>query len=147
MNTNKRLNEIYNTWYLILQTHLLDGHQTSKNVETIDQRGVRLFYCKSGLGLLDLEEIIAPREEIKSFIKKVNNPESKNYFPESERDFEKIFPDEKKFWNTANKRNLSKVLEKNKKKGRIIRKKKKKNLTEENEKKSVLANVHTLRQI
>ena len=64
VNTNKRLKEIYSTWYLISQTHLLDGHQISSNVENIDQRVVRLLYCKSGLGLLDLEEIIAPIEEI-----------------------------------------------------------------------------------
>ena len=64
VNTNKRLKEIYSTWYLISQTHLLDGHQISNNVENIDQRVVRLLYCKSGLGLLDLEEIIAPIEEI-----------------------------------------------------------------------------------
>ena len=81
---------------MISRTHLLDGHQISNNVENIDQGGVMLFYCKSGLGLLDLEEIIAPREEIKLFMKKVNNPESKNYFSERVRDFEKIFPDEKK---------------------------------------------------
>ena len=135
MNTNKRLNEIYNTWYLILQTHLLDGHQTSKNVETIDQRGVKLFYCKSGLGLLDLEEIIAPREEIKIFIKNVNNPENKNYFSERVRDFKKIFPDEKKFLEYIEQKEIVKSTKEEYEKNVELFKKTKKNLIEENENK------------
>ena len=93
---------------LISQTYLLVGHQISNNVENTNQRGVRLFYCKSELELLDLEEIIALREEIKLFIKSVNNSEKKNYFLERARDLEKIFPDEKNFWNTTNKKKLPK---------------------------------------
>ena len=93
---------------MISQTHLLVGHQISNNVENIDQRGVRLFNCKSELELLDLEEIIAPREEIKLFIKNTNNAENKNYFLERARDLEKIFPDKKNFWNTTNKKKLPK---------------------------------------
>ena len=135
MNTNKRLNEIYNTWYLILQTHLLDGHQTSKNVETIDQRGVRLFYCKSVLGLLDLEEIIAPREEIKLFIKNVNNPENKNYFSERVRDFKKIFPDEKKNLEYKEQKEIVKSTREEYEKNVELFEKTKKNLIEENENK------------
>ena len=44
VNTNKRLNEIHSTWYLIFRTHPLDRHQVSNKVENIDQRGVRLFF-------------------------------------------------------------------------------------------------------
>ena len=91
VNTNKKLSKIYSTWHLISRTHLLDRHQISNNVENIDQRCVRLFYCKSGLGLLDLEEIIALREEIKLFIKNVNNPENKKIFSERGKRFRENF--------------------------------------------------------
>ena len=86
VNTNKKLSKIYSTLYLISQTHLLDRHQISNNVENIDQRCVRLFYCKSGL-----EEIIARREKIKLFIKNVNNPENKKIFSEKGKRFRENF--------------------------------------------------------
>ena len=53
LNTNKRLNEICSTWYLVPQTHLFDKHSICNNVENMDQRGARLFYCKSYLGSLE----------------------------------------------------------------------------------------------
>ena len=53
LNTNKRLIEICSTWYLVSQTHLFGRHSIHNNVENMDQRGVRLFYCKSYLGLLE----------------------------------------------------------------------------------------------
>ena len=94
---------------MILQTHILEGNQISINVENIDQRGSRLFYCKSGEGLLDLEEVIAPKKEIKLFIKNVNNPENKNYFSERVRNFEKMFPDEQKTLEYDGQKKLSNV--------------------------------------
>ena len=108
VNTNKRLNEIYNTWYLILQTHLLDGHQTS---------------------------IIVPREEIKLFIKNVNNPENKNYFSERVRDFKKIFPDEKKVLEYKEQKEIVKSTREEYEKNVELFEKTKKNLIEENENK------------
>ena len=120
---------------MISQTHLLGGHQISNNVGNIDQRGVSLFYCKSGPGLLDLEEIIAPRDEIKLVIKTVNNPENKNYFSENVRDFEKIFPDEEKILEYDEQNKIIKSFREEYKKNVELFEKTKRNLIEENEKK------------
>ena len=58
-------------------------------------------------------------------MKKVNNPESKNYFSERVRDFEKIFPDEKKILEYGEQKEFVKSFrEEQKKKRRIIQKKK-----------------------
>ena len=93
------------------------------------------FFCKSGLGLLELEEIIAPRDKIKLFIKKVNNPENKNYFSERLRDLEKIFPDEEKILEYDKQKEIMKSFKEECEKNVELFKKTKKNLIEENGKK------------
>ena len=47
-------------------------------------------------GYQDIDQIIAPREEINLYIKNSSNPYSRNYFSERIRIFEKIFPSEEK---------------------------------------------------
>ena len=93
---NKRLSGIYSTWYLISTKILIDAHLINDNIEQLDQRVVRLFFVKFGVGYLDLHEIITPREESKLFISYKNNHQNKNYFSDRIRTFEKIFPGKEK---------------------------------------------------
>ena len=96
LQMNKRLSGIYSTWYLISTKILIDAHLINDNIEQLDQRVVRLFFVKFGVGYLDLHEIIAPREESKLFISYKNNHQHKNYFSDRIRTFEKIFPGKEK---------------------------------------------------
>ena len=99
MKTNKRLNEIYSTWYYIPKNTLLNRHLRLKNfksAEHIDQRGVRLFHCTFGEGYQNLDKILALREEIEIFSRNINNPDDRIFFFGRIRDFVKNFPDEEK---------------------------------------------------
>ena len=67
---NKRLNEIYSTWYHLPKNTLLNGHLILiifQSTDHIDQRSVRLFYCRFGEGDQNLDDIFVPREEIEIF--------------------------------------------------------------------------------
>ena len=75
---------------------MIDTHLINDNIEQLDQRVVRLFFVKFGVGYLGLHEIIAPREESKLFISYKNNHQNKNYFSDRIRTFEKIFPGKEK---------------------------------------------------
>ena len=46
----------------------------------IDEKGLKLFYCNKNLGEFDVEEFIAPLEDIKLFIRISKNPDKKDYF-------------------------------------------------------------------
>ena len=99
LKTNKRLNEIYSTWYHIPKNNLLNGHLILKNfqsTEHIDQRGVRLFYCRFGQGYQDLDEILAPREEIELFSRNINNPDNRIFFFGEDQRFRKNFSGRRK---------------------------------------------------
>ena len=62
--TNNRLNELYNTWYLISKSNFQKGHPVPKNIKsTIDPVGIRLFHANLDQGYQDIDQIIAPREE------------------------------------------------------------------------------------
>ena len=95
--TNSRLNDLYNTWYLISKSNLQKGHPVPKNIKsTIDPVGIRLFHANLDKRYQGIDQIIAPREEINFYIKNSNNPYNRNYFSERIRIFEKIFPSEEK---------------------------------------------------
>ena len=81
--------------------------------QDIDQRGVRLFYFNNVSGDLNMDEMIALRTEIDLCIKNVNNQDNKNYFSERERDFEKIFLQERNPLEYENTKNLINNLEEN----------------------------------
>ena len=81
--------------------------------QDVDQRGVRLFYFNNVSGDLNMDEMIAPRMEIDLCIKNVNNQHNKNYFSERERDFEKIFLQERNPLEYENTKNLISNLEEN----------------------------------
>ena len=68
----------------------------SKAIKNIDEKGLRLLYCNKNLGEFDVEEFIAPIEDIKLFIRNSKNPDNKNEFFERVREFNEIFPDEEK---------------------------------------------------
>ena len=70
-------------WYHIPKNTLLNGHLILKNfqsTEHIDQRGIRLFYCRFGQGYKNLDEIVAPREETEIFSRNINNPDNRKFF-------------------------------------------------------------------
>ena len=93
------MNKIYSIWYHIPKNTLLNGDLILKNfqsTEHIDQRDIRLFYCRFGQGYQNLDEILAPREEIEIFSRNINNPVDRNCFFARTRDFVKMFPDEEK---------------------------------------------------
>ena len=96
LRTQKRLNETYNTWYSISRTNISNGHPLSKAIKNINEKGLRLFYCNKNLGQFDVEEFVAPIEDIKLFIRNSKNPDNKNDFFERVRKFKEIFPDEEK---------------------------------------------------
>ena len=103
----------YSTWHWISKNTLTQGtYYNPVNKTTVgrhlvlrrktenltDERGVRLFYAKRGLGYQPLENSLAPIQEIFSFSANTTNTENKNYFAERIRDFEKMFPSEQKIY-------------------------------------------------
>ena len=57
--------------------------------------------------------MIPPRTEVDLYIKNINNQDDKNYFLERGRDFEKIFPQERKLLEYENAKNFINNLEEN----------------------------------
>ena len=113
VNSNTELENSYRTWYWISKNTLKQGsYCDSINKTTLggppvlrrktenltDERGIRLFYTKNGLGYQPLENSLAPIEEIKFFTKNASNPTNKTYVSERIQDFEKNFPDEQKIY-------------------------------------------------
>ena len=82
------------------------GHPIVKYNQDVGQRGARFLWFNNVSGDLNTDEMIAPRTEINLCIKNVNNQDSKNYFLERERDFEKIFPQERNLLEYENKKTL-----------------------------------------
>ena len=113
LNTIPRLKDIYHTWYLISRENLTEEHPLLTYNQDIDQRRKRLFYFNNVSGDLNTDEMIAPRTEIGQYIKNVNNQDNKNYSLERVRDFEKVFPQERKLLEYENTKNLINNLEEN----------------------------------
>ena len=130
--TNNWLNDLYNTWYLISKSNFQKGHPVPKNIKlTIDPVGIRLFYANFDQGYKDIDQIIAPREEINLYIKNSNNPYNRNYFSERIRNFTKYFQVKKKFYNIALNKILWIICENKKKKKKKLFKETKNKLLEE----------------
>ena len=113
VKSNQELKNSYSTWHWISKNTLTQGtyydpvNKTTvgrhlvlrrKTENLTDERGIRLFYGKSGLGYQPLKISLAPIQEIFSFSANATNTENKNYFAERIRDFEKMFPDEQKIY-------------------------------------------------
>ena len=113
VKSNKELKNSYSMWHWISKNTLTQGtyydpiNKTTvgrhlvlrrKTENLTDERGIRLFYAKSGLGYQPLENSLAPIQEIFSFSANATSTENKNYFAERIRDFEKMFPDEQKIY-------------------------------------------------
>ena len=105
VKSNKELKNSYSTWHWISKNTLTQGtYYNPVNKTTVgrhlvlrrktenltDERGIRLFYAKSGLGYQP--------QEIFSFSANATNTRNKNYFAERIRDFQKMFPDEQKIY-------------------------------------------------
>ena len=67
-----------------------------KASEHFDERGIRLFYCRHGFGKMDAKFMITPRAEVVPYIQNKKIPTTKTFFSAKIREFEKIFPKEKK---------------------------------------------------
>ena len=128
--TQKRLNEIYNTWYSISKANISNGHPLSKAITSIDEKGFRRFYCNKNLSKFDVEEFIAPTEDIKLFIRNYNYP--KNYFFERAREFNEIFPGEEKLIEYKKQKKLVESLEEENAKNSQLLEETNKKITEEN---------------
>ena len=125
--TNSRLNDLYNTWYLISKSNFGKGHPVAKNIKsTIDPVGTKLFYANLEQGYQDFDQIIAPREEINLYIKNSNSPYNRNCFSERIRIFEKIFPSEEKILQYHAQENFVENLREKKEKNLKLFKEKKK---------------------
>ena len=113
VKSNQELKNSYSTWHWISKNTLTQGTYYDPVNKTIvgrhlvlrrktenltDERGIRLFYGKSGLGYQPLKISLAPIQETFSFSANATNTENKNYFAERIRDFEKMFPDEQKIY-------------------------------------------------
>ena len=113
VKNNKELKNSYSTWHWISKNTLTQGtYYDPINKTTVgrhlvlrrkpenftDERGIRFFYAKSGLGYQPLENSLAPIQEVFSFSANATSTENKNYFAEHIRDFEKTFPDEQKIY-------------------------------------------------
>ena len=130
------MNEIFSTWCHIPKNTLLNGHITLKNFQSlqrIDQRGVRLLYCRFGQGYQNLGEIHAPREEIKICSRNINNPVNKIFFSRGSEISYKFFRTKEEHRGQKEiAKDLQLAYEKNLK---LFEETKKKKLIEENEKK------------
>ena len=97
VKSNKELKNSYSTWHWISKNTLTQGtyynpiNKTTvgrhlvlrrKTENLTDERGIRLFYTKSGLGYQPLENSLAPIQEIFSFFANATSTENKNYFAE-----------------------------------------------------------------
>ena len=91
LRTQKRLNEIYNSWYSISKANISNGHPLSKAIKSKDEKGLRLFYCNNNLGEFDVEQFIALIDDIKLFIRKSKNPDNKKYFLKGPENLMKYF--------------------------------------------------------
>ena len=130
LRTQKRLNEIYNTWYSISKAKISNGHPLSKAITSIDEKGFRRFYCNKNLSEFDGEEFIAPTEGVKLFIRNYNYP--KNYFFERAREFNEIFPDEEKLIEYKKQKKMVESLEEENAKNSQLLEETNKKITEEN---------------
>ena len=100
-----------------------------------------LFYFNNVSRDLNTDEMIAPRTEIKLYIKNINDQDNKSYLLERERDLEKIFLQERNLLEYENKYLIAN-LEKNYHNNLILFEETEKNIIE-NEKK-VLSQTYVL---
>ena len=124
----------------LLNRHLI--HKNFRSTEHIDQRGIRLFYCRFGQGYQNLHKILAPKEEIEIFSRNINNPDNRNFFFQRIRNFVNIFPDEEKIIEYQEQKKCQRFTPSIRKKFEITGRNEEK-LIEENEKK-VLSQTYIL---
>ena len=141
--TNKRLNEIYSTWYHLPKNTLLNGHLLLINfqsTEHIDQRSIRLFYCRFGEGDQD-----SCTERRNWNIQEKFNSQQK-FFWERIRNFVQIFPDKEKNIEKPKKviKDLLLAYEKKLQLFEEKRKKKKKKKTDRGKRKKVFCQTYIL---
>ena len=87
---------------------MLKNFQSTKH---INQRDVRLFCCRFGQENQNLDEILAPREEIEIFSRNINNPDNRIFFFKRIRDFVKFFLDEDKIIEYQEQKKIVKDLQ------------------------------------
>ena len=97
LNTNSQLLDIYSTWYNISQNSTSSNHPltTYKPLGHFDKSGIRLFYCRHGLGKINAKFVITPRMEIVLYIQNKKIPTAiffLFFFFAKIREFEKTFP-------------------------------------------------------
>ena len=113
VKSNKELKNSYSMWHWMSKNTLMQGTYynpvskttvgshpvfTRKTENLTDERGISLFYGKSGLGYQPQENSLTPIQKIFSFSTNATNTENKSYFAERIQDFQKIFPDEQKIY-------------------------------------------------
>ena len=70
LNINSQLLDIYSTWYNISQNSISSNHPLTryKPLGHFDKSRIRLFYCRHGLGKINVKFMITPRTEIVLYI-------------------------------------------------------------------------------
>ena len=107
LNINSQLLDIYSTWYNISRNSISSNHPLTryKPLGHFDKSRIRLFYCRHGLGKINVKFMITPRTEIVLYIILYYIILYYIYiflfgfflvFFAKIREFEKIFPQEKK---------------------------------------------------
>ena len=106
-----------------------------------------MFHANLDQGYQDIDQIIAPREEINFYIKNSNNPYNRNYFSERIRIFEKIFPSEEKILQYRNQENFVNNLRDEKEKKLKLFKEIKNKLLEKLEESKIFSQTYILYDI
>ena len=75
-----------------------------QSTEHINQKSIRLFYCRFGQGYQNLDEILEPKKENEIFSNNINNPDNRIFFFKRIRDFVKNFPEDEKIISRAKKK-------------------------------------------
>ena len=108
---------MYNKWYLITKSNFQKGHSVPKSIKsTTDPVGIRLLYVNLDQGYQDIDQIIAPREEINLYIKIPTTHTTEIILVKGLEFSKKYFQVKKKFFNIALKKILWIIFEKKKKK-------------------------------
>ena len=70
LNTNSRFLDIFSIWYNISKNSISSNHPLTryKSLEHFDKRGIRLFYCRHGLGKMDAKFMLTPKTEVVLYI-------------------------------------------------------------------------------
>ena len=106
-----------------------------------------MFYANLDQGYQDINQIIAPREEINLYIKNSNKPYNRNYFSEKIRIFKKIFPSEEKILQCCAQENFVENLQEEKVKKLKLFEETKNKLLEELEESKIFSQTYILYNI